>query len=489
MRYGEDIKDVRKRPFATQILKGAESESPNISSPPQKKTSLSLSLSLYLSLSISLSLSLPPQGLDIGGGSVIEIKLAHFTSSSLAATFSVQCFTVTSRRVNTPSTQFTSASWALTDSLLKLTASAAVQSGTTILVQIPTSAGLRLPAGGSQSGSSEITVRVQSEATSGMLAAPVASSPASTALFSDLALSFAAGTRTSFPAEMTLTIRSTKPGGFAQSDEITLGLPRFARNTSLPSTTTINTTVPAGSIGSVVWTQGEGRGIVKLTLAQNVNANTMLSITLPVGYGAIVPADGVRSNDPAFTVALNHQSAGSVLETSIPIVSPIGAVIGSPSLTFDNPISSQSTTITVNSTLAIPLGPGDTVSLQLSKFTGTSTSSFSCVSLPEASYFPKAAWTLSSELLTLTVGTQYSVPAGQWFHVTIPSSVGIKMPAAGIPVPSTCASARVGCPILLSASAAAGPIVDSPVYNLNPVGENPQKLKHQTFISQALNLD
>jgi hypothetical protein len=436
---------------------------------------------LSLLHSLSLPLSLSQQGLDIGGGSVIEIKLAHFTASSSTDTFPVQCFTVTSRRVNTPSTQFISGSWASTDSLLQLTASSAVQSGTTLLVQIPTSAGLRLPAGGSPSGSSEVTVRMQSTATAGMLAAPVESSSASTALFSDLALSFSPGTRTRFPAEITLKIKSTKPGGFALGDQITVALPSFARNTSLPSTSAIDTTDPAGAIGSVVWTQESSKGIVTFTLAQNVNANALLSITLPVGYGAVVPVDGVRSNDPAFTIALNHQSAGSVLETSIPIVSPIGAVYGSPSLHFDNPVASQSTAITVNSSLAIPLGPGDTVSLKLSKFTGTSASNFPCISLPQASYFPKATWTVASELLTLTVGTQYSIPAGQWFHVTIPSSVGIKMPSAGIPVPSTCASERTGCPILLSASAAAGPITDSPVYELSPVGENSQEPKRSTL--------
>lgn len=151
-------------------------------------------------------------------------------------------------------------------------------------------------------------------------------------------------------------------------------------------------------------------------------------------------------------------------------MSPVGAVVGSPTLTFTPPLASSPTSITVNATLRIPLAAGDILLLKMSNFQGLSKSNFAVASLPSAAYFLRASWSLATATLSLTVGSPSVIPARSWLHVSIPSSVGILMPSSGLQVPPTCSSERVGCPILLSAAAAFGQITDSPVYDLRPVG-------------------
>lgn len=298
-------------------------------------------------------------GLDIGGGAVLELVLAGATNAATSASFTVSAFTITSRRaqaspagtealtstihkamfrrhfyfylptspffatLRAPLTEhlsragtqvatnaFTSGTWASSDGMLRLTCSGLITAGTTVLVQIPQTAGVTLPILGLASGSKTVTARLQSTATAGMLAAPVEVSQPVTPMLSALSLSFPDGTKTGAAAGFTLSLTSNRPGGFAVDDTVTLSLPRFTRNAS-QATATGATSVPAGSIGGTVWTQiSPTLARVTFTLAGPVPALTKLSISLPSGYGVVMPEDGVRADDATFTVAINHQGNG-----------------------------------------------------------------------------------------------------------------------------------------------------------------------------------
>jgi hypothetical protein len=267
---------------------------------------------------------------------------------------------------------------------------------------------------------------------------------------------------------------------FVEGDTITISLPGFEAQDREMFRVSGKTTAGETAIEYATW--NESRTSLVLTFAREIPART--DITVETGsFGLVLPIVGVRENQASLTISTDA-AAGPVEPTSILQTAPVGSFTNTTSLAFDPlvaapllPYTAKSccrsgdvsccrdpaspyngTAIKIFFQPQMPLEPGDTVTLMLCGFIGTSYSQLAVISNGNGAF--TSSWQQSDFLLTLHVIT--AVPEQGVVNVTVPSKLGILLPADGIYPNRDCLQIR--------SSAVKGPVQFTRILSVPVVG-------------------
>ncbi len=400
----------------------------------------------------------------------VEINLPLFSGNDASA-IPVSAFvkSASTRRTLNPVNYIESASWTQASSLLRLAIKEDVPAQDSVLVVVPATSGLTLPADGLAPDSGSLTIRYFSGTAESAPATRVESSPVIVQLLAGTKLEFGAGAGAGLITAANLTVTPAFPQGFGIGDILTLSLPGFRLNTTRATIPVIS--VPPGKVlDTASWSESNGVAKISMTIAEAVTTATMFSATQDGGL--IVPRIGVQKDLPNIKFSAKLLGMGTISETSLLSVQPVGALYSSPQFIFNPPQASTAAEITVKMTAYMPLGPGDIISFKLDGFTGvTNTEPIAVESLPDRTYIPKASWSLETRTLAMTVGSPIPIPPGTPLTITIPSSSTVAVPVDGIPLPPSCASSlHTDCPLMFQVSSPYGLVVPTPVYDYAPIG-------------------
>jgi hypothetical protein len=413
-----------------------------------------------LSMNISFT-----AGKTLSKDTFIEVNLPGFTGSDSSA-IPVRFYIVSSRRALALANYIELASWSQATRVLRLAITSAVPAQTRALVSVPSSAGLTLSANGLAQDSSSLSIRYFTPSEESAPASRIEASPSVTALLADTKVTFAEGAQAGKPTAVNLTLTPTFPEGFGTGDTLVLSLPGFKLDSN--SSGLLVTSVPAGKVKATAWSYSNGIGRLSMQFLDLVFSPIIIAIAQETGL--TVPETGVRQNTPDIKVSAQIFGVGTISETPLLSVQPVGALMGSPHMVFEPPRASTVSQISIEISAYMPLGPGDVIAFSLPGFAGPS-GPIETQSLPSPMYMPRASWTHTTSTLAMTFGSPTPIPPGTKMTVVIPSTAGLRLPADGIALSDTCLGAlHTECPMSYQVFTQFGRVMPTPVYSYLPIG-------------------
>ena len=378
-------------------------------------------------------------------GEAVSVKLPGFTSPS------IDLFQLSA------SSNFSSASWAPSASILSFTAARILEAGSFQSVSLPESAGLKVAADGVRRLST--VYKIQTNAVAGPVAETTIDSLQPVGDFvPSTSVSFS--TRIGVDKETTVTLSFAPRMKVSVGELIEITLPGFTGNTSVfdvfwtPSLTTASKTGSWNSTTS------------KLTINSSLDISPLerVSASIPSTAGIRIPSSGVRTNQASITVGTNAIE-GPIPATPADLVQAVGSFGGSPRIVYgveggglgraSDPVS-----MLVSFTALMRLSPGDKVILVLPGFQGPSASSV----IPDATNVApqtfSASWSLDTNAVTISI--LIGIEPNFGVILLLPTTMGIVLPSTGLPanMPG----------LTISSTAVDGPVPATPIPTSPGVG-------------------
>jgi len=436
---------------------------------------------LKVNMPLEITLSARAQ-MDISMGEYIFVSLPSFGGSSqvkfdLSTNVKWRTYWSGSQTMtlSNVSTGHALATIAIPPYTLALVAKARVLRATPISVSVPSSAGIVLPAIGTFANQTSWTISTNADA-GPVLPTAISQSPAVGSFVDSSYLKFPLPCRPLQQCALEFGFNQTM--GFGVYDRIEIYLPGY--------------TGP-GWLGGVVrpklWVDGvqqrqtviEWRPVNKTLSVKIMNlvaSNARMFLEIPSGAGLVVPRDGLRLNEQLVTISTNA-SLGPVLGTSITNVQGVGAFLQSPHLSFPGPaVAAKLTKIRLMFEGKMAFVPGDTVTLKLTGFTSNLLNivgSQYANSTSPVGAFAFHSWSSAREELIFEC--HRPVRAETTVDITVLSSVGIRLPSAGVQ--------RNQQDITIATDTVQGPVLPIAVYKVDPVGSFMQSTSIAFSISRA----
>ena len=391
----------------------------------------------------------------------LVVRLVHFSGLPSSDLSAVSAFQRIASTWQSKSDAVKSYSWNPADDELRIVLGVEIDRSQTIEIRFQSSSGIALPVLGMDANSELLTVRADFVDGASMSDLPIVVSPQIPAMMSEASLNFGS-VRVGVPTNLALEV--VLNANLTEGDTISVTLPEFY---CTASTLSITSSIDFGDdFNQAVWA-GSG---VTFTVARAIAAGTRARVTLTKQAGIIIGTAGVGVASK-LTIEGTLQALGSpgqpgqFYPTEIPDVQRVGALQGSAELIFGgtNPGTTQPkagypTSVEFYFRAHMALFPGDTLTLHLSDFEGTSTIRQDVVSEP-LNAIRRASWNVTSEHLVFTVGSTTPISALSTIKVTFPTGIVIA-PRNGL---AKCANtSSIGCPISLSVNAQDANILEEP---------------------------
>ena len=360
--------------------------------------------------------------------------------------------------------------WISSESQIRFLLNDQIDPETYVGILIPSTSGIRLPSLGLETNQRD--VEISSNAVDG----PVIKTPVSflgVGAISDSALNFTDAIANS-PADIKISLRATTI--ISPDSQIIVLLPSFdCAQGSLCSTSQLSfESIPTGCISAVAW--DDTQKVCTVFVSRMITKNSMTAITILRNSGLKIPAQGLQSNQQSLLIGIRQPRSspyGSVLSAPFTKVSPVGAFIYTPELTFDPPKVGENITLSFSLRMYMDLDDGDTVVLNLPGFKSANSGG-------PASAYASSQYVWQSMGSKLVFSIAEALEAGTDLAVLIPASYGLQLPGIGLQPPSGYPGKPNTAPnITISITSANGPIPPVPV-NFVPVGSftNSTKLSY-----------
>jgi len=201
-------------------------------------------------------------------------------------------------------------------------------------------------------------------------------------------------------------------------EELILELPGFLgnafRNLSLDD---------GGNFSLVSWSGVETQKLV-LTVDSEISPGFQQQVTVPLAAGVRVPLNGTLKNDPGIKISVDAYY-GPVLPTSIVRSPPIGSMLATPQLKFNNLKPDGTAQIIISFRPNMEIWAAGTVVLDLPGFRGESSD---CLAPDDISAISVASWNSPTLVLTLA----RSIKRNETIVISFPTNSGLRLPFNGI---------------------------------------------------------
>jgi hypothetical protein len=349
----------------------------------------------------------------------------------------------------------------------------AIPSRTAITITVPTSVGIRLPTEGVPVAHK---LSIRAEAVEGN----VKKQPISTV---QPVGSFFLGTRIGFsppqvevPTALSLSFIPVMP--ILLGETVTFALPNFGGPSEFAGTTgdwhflwqgvvsmifPTNTSVFNATSNRTNWimtnvTRDVAVQQLTLTAMRSIQLGNISLAHISSSVGITLPFNGIPANWSQLTISTTA-AAGPVPPTSLAFTPPVGSLLNSPSLSWDNARADSVTGLSLSLSRSMWLRENETITVSLPGFSGPN---FRNLDVPStvAGLFHRASWTNTTATLIFTLRRDISVASPLVLSVSrIP---GVKLPFIG--VRTNQADVRI------STNAVEGPVLPTSVARVQPVG-------------------
>jgi hypothetical protein len=264
------------------------------------------------------------------------------------------------------------------------------------------------------------------------------------------------------PVNITLQFSVKAINGLMPNDNVIYVLPKFSRGSDAPW---LDVEGELRRSFTAAWYEGK-KQLILTCMNEVQNAFVVLHISSVSGIS--LPRDGIIRNDPTLIVSTNAVK-GPLKPTSIPISPPVGSFTSTPSVSYGVPLAGNASDITLSLTPQMSFLQGETVTLTLMDFkcqakANCTQSSFSITSVPTGA-FASASWRTGTSEIVMTAARAVAERAQIAFR--IPLAAGIQLPESGL----SAGDSR----LMVSSSAASGPVMRTTVTSSPPVGVFLQK--------------
>jgi len=409
-----------------------------------------------LLMGIELSVKIAPR-MQIQKGETITVNLPGFTGPDNL------CIVATS-----PGGDLSKVSWTSNHQELVLTASSQMLKGIFSKASISWSHGIRIPDSGLNPNQSDLTVATH--ASTGAVLPTTITSPLwpARAHFIEVIMNATNETNgTFYDAQMTFSppiadqatnlsfiFSMNKP--LEEFESITIYLAHFTGGNIVGAGTVFGIsghkfnaawsfTCPAASLNLIV-----ARG-------QRIAPRERVELVISSMVGIRLPLAGIRTNSTEFIVSTDA-SAGVVSHFVMQSPSPVGA-FANVSLDFTLKMAGSPTGVMLDFQAEMDFQIGDSITLTLKGFGGSSRSCIVTASMPRA-IFGLAHWTARNSTLQLDV--MMAVEAGQHVTVVIPAESGIMIPSMGL--------YSNGDYFAIATNAMKGPVLPTPIKEYPLIG-------------------
>jgi hypothetical protein len=390
-------------------------------------------------------------------GELITLGLGRFTGPN--STFNVVNVTSSDRNA---SAVLQSASW--NEGVLVLTVNSVIMPRTNVILTIPSSSGILLPAKGIVVNSTDITIATNA------VAGPV---PPVAVSSTQAVGSFDGTTSITFlPAKAgqvtEVNIEFSPMMDLRQAEGFQVTLPGFrlinGNDTIIPSVQ-----LPV----RISWTTSDAQSktswldmsatyanditVLRFTCTEALARLELYRVRIPRPVGIKIPDEGVVGNASSYIIE-SWAVAGPVLPTRVARTQAIGSFI-SQSLYFTEMIRAGTATAVKLSWMSrMQVGAGETVSVFLPGFVASQP----IINLPltESAYYSSVSWSASSQLLSFTATS--TIPALTAQLAELPPSAGLLMSTVGVSYATTLFE--------ISSDAMAGPVPGTTIHEVQVVG-------------------